>query len=150
MQNLKYTVGGKSCYVSREAILKAMGYFDKKFRKTRPAKGRKYFVWWRGKPYPPKDVLRCMSNGPTGVFSGGDTTNQIFRDLEFHVGKGSFPKRLPGTDKPLPSIRTLKKQLFAKQWSLFERDFLKGDKEEQFPGVGVLGSANGRQTSQAG
>ncbi len=93
MQNLKYTVGGKSCYVSREAILKAMGYFDKKFRKTRPAKGRKYFVWWRGKPYPPKDVLRCMSNGPTGVFSGGDTTNQIFRDLEFHVGKEARTER---------------------------------------------------------
>ncbi len=138
MQELRYTVGRDICYVSREAILKAMEYFDRKCRKTRPAKGRKYFVWWRGKPYPPKDVLRCMSKGPAGVFSGGETTNQIFRDLGFHVGKGSFPKRLPGTDKPLPSIRTLKKQLFGKRWSRFERDFLRRDKEEQFPGVYLL------------
>jgi hypothetical protein len=141
MQSLKYTVGGTSCYASRETILKAMRCFDRELRGARPERGRKYFVWWRGKPYPPKDVLRCMSNGPKGDFSGGNAINQIFRDLEFHVGKGKLPKRLPGTDTPVPPIATKKKQLFARRWSTFKRDFLKG-REARYPGVYLLAYAN--------
>jgi len=90
MQELRYTVGGKSCYVSREAILKAMEYFDRKCRKTRPAKGRKYFVWWRGKPYPPKDVLRCMSKGPAGVSAAVRPQIRSSAILGSMLGKAAF------------------------------------------------------------
>jgi len=83
MQELRYTVGGDSCYVSREAILKA-------FRKTRPAKGRKYFVWWRGKPYPPKDVLRCMSKGPAGVSAAVRPQIRSSAILGSMLGKAAF------------------------------------------------------------
>jgi hypothetical protein len=140
MLSLRYTIDGKKYDISREEIIRAMRQFDRKFSKARPTRGRKFFVWFSGKPYPPKDILSLACQIPKGIFSGGESTNQIFRDLEFLVSKGKLPKRLPDTNTPLSTVETLRKRLFAQKWSRFEHrdlDFLKGS-TGKYPGVYLL------------
>jgi len=93
---LSYKFGDRKYSISREAIVSAMNEVDGKVDRALPEalisrRGSKYFVWWRKKPYPPKELLRLMPNGLVGPFSGGNATNQVFRDLEFYVGKGKYP-----------------------------------------------------------
>jgi hypothetical protein len=132
MTELSYTFGKRKYKISREALVAAMQTFDR--TSHGPRQGKKYFVWWRGKQYPPKDVLRCMDVGLVGPFGGGHATNQVFRDLEFYIGKHKLPKRLPGTSGPLPSIQALKKELLQKHWKQLTNNFL-SDGTGQYPGV---------------
>ena|ERR1700730_12543772 len=108
MIELSYTFGSKRYRISRDSIIAAMKTFDRQHHKSLARTGTKYFVWWRGKAYPPKAILRGLKHGPTGKFSGGVTTNQVFADLEFYVGKGKFPERLRGSNVELPSLTSLK------------------------------------------
>ena len=132
---LSYTFGGRKYKISREAIVAAMQTFDRKPDEQRSARrGSKYFVWWQGQPYAPKNILRCLRGGPVGSFSGGNATNQVFRDLEFYVGKRKCPERLPSTGTQVPSITNLKKKLFAARWTPLAANLLKGQ-TGQYPGV---------------
>jgi hypothetical protein len=129
---LTYTLGGRKLSISRESIIDAMDRFDKNHIVYRRRRGMKYFVW-RGGPhgkglsYPPKDIVRSLKNRPHGQFSGGYATNQLFKDLEFYVGRGKFPERQPNTNVPVPTLATLKRQLLKKRWAKFGPNFLKSE-----------------------
>jgi hypothetical protein len=146
MIELSYTFGRHKYSISREAVVAAMRTFDRKFQEIRPTRrGSKYFVWWRGKPYPPKDILRSLPIGVKGPFTGGEATNQVFRDLEFHVGKGDLPEHLAGVAASVPSIRTLKRNLFAKRWAPFTSTYLSElRKTGRYPGVYLLAFSDDR------
>ena len=96
MIELSYMFGGKTCSISRDSIVAALKRYDAHTSSSTTRKGRKYFVWWQDQPYPPKEILRNVKGGPKAAFSGGRATNQVFVDLEFHVGKHKFPKRIEG------------------------------------------------------
>lgn len=143
---LSYTFDGKKYQISREAVVAAMRRFDEEFGRGSLGirvnrRGAKYFVWWRGKSYPPKDILRRLPQWSASRFSGGDATNQVFRDLEFYVGKGKYPRRVHDSTTPLLSLSTLKKKLMAQRWARFTRNFLKGQ-DGQYPGVYLFAWSN--------
>lgn len=131
---LSYTFDGKKYQISREAVVTAMRRFDEEFGRGSHRRGTKYFVWYRGKAYPPKEILRRLPQWSASRFSGGEATNQVFRGLEFYVGKGKYPGRLPGSSAPLLSLNALKKKLMNQRWSVFAPKFPQGD-AGQYPGV---------------
>jgi hypothetical protein len=146
MIELTYRLGGRKLSISRESIIDAMDRFDKNHTASRRERGTKYFVWrngprGKGKPYPPKDILRSLKDCPLGQFSGGYATNQIFKDLEFYVGRGKFPKRQPGTNVSTPTIAILKKQLLTKNWTSFRPNVLEVERRK-YPGVYLFALSN--------
>jgi hypothetical protein len=134
MIELSYTFGTKRYSISRDSIIAAMRTFDRRHHKSVARTGTKYFVWWRGRAYPPKAILRGLQHGPTGHFSGGITTNQVFTDLEFYVGNGKFPTRLRDSYVVLPSLTRLKKRLLNQRWAKLQHNFLAGE-DGKYPGV---------------
>ena len=139
MITLSYQFDGREYPVSRDDIVSAMKRFDEQVdhaseRRPLTRRGSKYFVWWHRKSYPPKQLLRLLPHPVVGRFSGGNATNQVFRDLEFYVGKGRYPKRLADSSTALVSASALKRRLLAQRWNPLTRNFLKG-KTGQYPGV---------------
>ena len=81
----------KGTAVTRQEILNAMTDFDAQYPDTN-AYDRwldkdtyTYAVHHSGKRYPCKFILSQASGIPTTEFSGGEQTNRVFRNLDFHV-----------------------------------------------------------------
>jgi hypothetical protein len=77
----------------RNQILSALKEFDSRHPEGTTRTGKKYFIWYAPRAYPPKEIRSILERRPTRKFSGGGKTNDIFRDLGFPVVKGTdlFP-----------------------------------------------------------
>ncbi len=140
MQGTPYPclLGGRLHKVYRDDVQNAMREFDAK-RATEPVTGRKYFLWFKGTQYPPKRILSSVTSVPAYKFSGGDPTNQVFRDLGFVVAtpkrQRELKRRRLGSEPP--SAKTLVRKLFRERWSPLVRNF-RGTTSGKYPGVYVL------------
>jgi hypothetical protein len=149
MQGTPYPclLGGRLHKIYRDDVQNAMREFDAK-RGNEPVTGRKYFLWFEGKRYPPKRILSSVTGVPANKFSGGDPTNQALRDLGFVVatpkGQRELKRRQHGSEPP--SAKTLVRKLFRKKWSPLVRNF-RGTSSGKYPGVYVLAFSSDRKLS---
>jgi hypothetical protein len=75
------TTSFRGSEVSERDVIDAIRRFDAEHRSP---KWKRYAVEYESKQYPPKEILR-MASGFHGKFSGGESTNRVFRDLGFAV-----------------------------------------------------------------
>ena len=77
--------------ISRERVEKALAEFERKYPNSNDydrwldKKNYKYAILEKGRCYPPKHILSEVSMVSTKKFSGGDETNDVFRDLCFEI-----------------------------------------------------------------
>lgn len=77
--------------ISREAVLRALSSFDEDYPDSNQYddwldKGNyKYALTYGGKRYPCKYILSQASGLAIRIFSGGEETNRVFRELGFEV-----------------------------------------------------------------
>src|SRR5713226_6147264 len=71
----------------RAGLIAAIGKFQARPNKPSTT-GKRYFIWYHGREYPPKDVRSIFEERPVAEFSGGGETNEMFRDLGFAVVSG--------------------------------------------------------------
>lgn len=113
--------------------------------------GAKYFIWYGGKAYPPKDIRGLWERKPKTAFSGGDGTNRLFYDLGFTVVKGT--KHLIEYTEKNHREQSLRVQLFSveleklfqQRWVLLKSrnvSFQPRDVSDQ-PGVYLLAYTKG-------
>jgi endonuclease III len=98
----------KGVLIKREAVIRAMDYFDKCYPSTNQYANWldntafKYAIRYRGRLYPPKNILSEVSSFPTTDFSGGEQTNRVFRQLGFEIGNKHALNTIYKNDQKLP------------------------------------------------
>jgi hypothetical protein len=128
----------------RDEIVKSLGKY-----KDPSSAGTEYFIWFKGKSFPPKGIRSLVENKAKHTFSGGGKTNQMFRDLGFAVVKGLNQrsiyerslKQRPGVQSRVSGVSKYLGRLFHERWRSFEGQ-LKSSVLRDRPGVYVLAYAH--------
>jgi hypothetical protein len=110
--------------------------------------GTKYFIWFKGRSFPPKEIRSLVENRATNTFSGGGKTNQMFRELGFAVVQGrnqlltyhQSPKHESGVRRRVSGVSKRLEQLFHERWKPL-KDQLDSRHLSVRPGVYVLAYA---------
>lgn len=147
MVNVVFKTESGDCTLTRERIVAAMNEFDLRYRSTEADAGSLYAVEENGKKYPPKRILELASGIPRNKFSGGQPSNRVFQGLGFHVTRISalvsaktgeeIAKEQARLNSPVPDVRTLVQDLFAKTWVDLHGGYL-NLADSEYPGVYVL------------
>jgi hypothetical protein len=131
--------------VTREQIISALREFDLRFRSTEDDSGTLYTVLENGKRYPPKRILELATGVPRSKFYGGKPSNDVFYGLGFHVAEtengGESPEEIAKEQarlaEPVPDVKHLLQDLFAKSWVRLDDD-VKKLVDSHYPGVYIL------------
>jgi hypothetical protein len=106
--------------------------------------GRKFFIWFKGRTYPPKEIRSILETRPVETFSGGGGTNEMFRSLGFTVVKGTDKvdvyKRSAAQHsrgEPLRQLEPLLDRLLRQKWADLKKELTAG-RLDGCPGVYLL------------
>jgi hypothetical protein len=128
---------------SRDEIVRALHEY-----KGTSIAGSKYFIWFKGQSFPPKELRSLVEKRAKNTFSGGGKTNQMFRELGFAVVRGrnhlltyrQFPKHKSGVRRRVSGVSKRLEQLFHERWKPL-KDQLDSGEISVCPGVYVLAYA---------
>jgi hypothetical protein len=107
----------------RDEIIAAFAEFRKKHPDRTFASGRKFFVWYKGRSYPPKEIRSLVERRPTSTFSGGRTTNEMFWNLGLNIDRKHLLKEYkslvqgPECERCLMELDDRIEELFTQQWA---------------------------------
>jgi hypothetical protein len=135
----------------RYAIVAALRKYDSKRSAGALPTGRKFFIWYKGRTYPPKEIRSIVEARPVTKFSGGGKTNQMFRDLGFTVVKGlqlvplykSYKENQSGRDLSLRQLDDHLAELFRQPWAELKKELADG-RISSCPGVYLLAYSSER------
>jgi hypothetical protein len=123
---------------------------NKALDKLEPTTGTKYFIWFKGREYSPKQVRSVLESRAVSEFSGGRETNDVFRDLGFTVVSGRdrlaayrhSVTRLPETKRLIRDLDPQLRSLFDQVWVPLETAIRRKD-ISHCPGVYLLAYGKG-------
>lgn len=143
MVNRKGLLAERDWVSDRRNITRAFEQFVPRAPKPTNATGRRFFIWYKEKCYPPKEIRSIVENRPTSEFSGGSETNKMFRNLGFHVARVKSYQDYeraahlaPKNARCLTQLDGQVDELFSKSWVDFNKKTLA--EMSSSPGVYLL------------
>jgi hypothetical protein len=129
--------------IARDEIVRAL----REYKGTSIA-GSRYFIWFKGQSFPPKEIRSIVEKRAKKTFSGGGKTNQMFRQLGFAVVRGrnhlpayqQFPKYESGVQRRIWDFSNRLERLFRERWKPLKNQLDSGD-TSTCPGVYILAYA---------